>query len=59
MIFPEHVKRSSSFFSLFFSPELRSCVKAEVAVLGYPPLISLIVSVDVKLPSAKVSGIRT
>ena len=34
-------------------------MKAEVAVLGYPPLISLIVSVDAKQPSAKVSGIRT
>ena len=28
--------------------ELRSCAKVEVAVLGSPPLISLIVSVDVK-----------
>ena len=28
--------------------ELRSCVKVEVAVLGSPSLISLIVSVDVK-----------
>ena len=33
----------------FPSPEeLRSCVKAEVAVVGYPSLISLMVSVDVK-----------
>ena len=29
-------------------PELRSCVKVEVAVLGFPSLISLMVSVDVK-----------
>ena len=28
--------------------ELRSCVKVEVAVLGSPSLISLVVSVDVK-----------
>ena len=28
--------------------ELRSCVKAEVAVLGSPSLISLMVSVDIK-----------
>ena len=28
-------------------PELRSCVKVEVAVLGYPALIFLMVSVDV------------
>ena len=28
--------------------ELRSCVKVEVAVLGSPSLISLMVSVDVK-----------
>ena len=28
--------------------ELRSCVKVEVAVLGFPSLISLMVSVDVK-----------
>ena len=28
--------------------ELRSCVKAEVAILGSPSLISLMVSVDVK-----------
>ena len=28
--------------------ELRSCVKVEVAVLGSPPLIRLMVSVDVK-----------
>ena len=30
--------------------EVRSCVKAEVAVLGSPSLIVLIVSVDVKQP---------
>ena len=30
------------------APELRSCVKVEVAVLGSPSLISLVVSVDVK-----------
>ena len=29
--------------------ELRSCVKVEVAILGSPSLISLMVSVDVKL----------
>ena len=29
-------------------PELRSCVKVEVAVLGFPSLISMMVSVDVK-----------
>ena len=29
-------------------PELRSCVKVEVAVLGSPSLIVLMVSVDVK-----------
>ena len=29
-------------------PELRSCVKVEVAVLGFPSLIVLMVSVDVK-----------
>ena len=29
-------------------PELKSCVKVEVAVLGSPHLIVLIVSVDVK-----------
>ena len=29
-------------------PELRSCVKVEVAVLGSPSLINLMVSVDVK-----------
>ena len=28
--------------------ELRSCVKVEVAVVGSPSLLSLIVSVDVK-----------
>ena len=28
--------------------ELRSCVKVEVAVLGSPPLIVLVVSVNVK-----------
>ena len=28
--------------------ELRSCVKVEVAVLGFPSLIVLMVSVDVK-----------
>ena len=28
--------------------ELRSCVKVEVAVLGSPPLVVLMVSVDVK-----------
>ena len=28
--------------------ELRSCVKVELAVLGSPSLISLVVSVDVK-----------
>ena len=28
--------------------ELRSCVKVEVAVLGSPSLMSLVVSVDVK-----------
>ena len=30
-----------------FSTEFRSCVKVEVAVLGSPSLISLMVSVDV------------
>ena len=30
------------------STELRSCVKVDVAVLGFPSLISLVVSVDVK-----------
>ena len=29
------------------TPELRSCVKVEVAVMGSPSLISLMVSVDV------------
>ena len=29
-------------------PELRNCVKVEVAVLGSPSLISLMVSMDVK-----------
>ena len=29
-------------------PELRSCVKVEVAVLGSPPLKVLMVSVDVR-----------
>ena len=29
-------------------PELRSCVKVEVDVLGSPPLIALMVSVDIK-----------
>ena len=28
--------------------ELRSCVKVEVAILGFPSLISLVVSVDAK-----------
>ena len=28
--------------------ELKSCVKVEVAVLGFPSLMSLAVSVDVK-----------
>ena len=28
--------------------ELRSCVKVEVAVLGFPALIILMISVDVK-----------
>ena len=32
----------------FFSPELRSCVKVDVAVLGSPSLIVLMGSVDVK-----------
>ena len=31
-----------------YSTELRSCVRVEVAVLGYPSLIALVVSVDVK-----------
>ena len=30
------------------TPELRSCVKVEVAVMGSPSLISLMVSVNVK-----------
>ena len=30
------------------SAELRSCVKVEVAVLGSPSLISMMVSVDAK-----------
>ena len=34
--------------NLNYSAELRSCVKVEVAVLGSPTLISLMVSVDVK-----------
>ena len=28
--------------------ELRNCVKVEVAVLGFPSLINLMVSVDIK-----------
>ena len=32
----------------FRRPEVRSCVKVEVAVLGSPSLIVLMVSVDVK-----------
>ena len=39
------VKRQHS--SAFRHSELRSCVKVEVAVLGSPSLISLMVSVDV------------
>ena len=33
---------------LYAQSEFRSCVKVEVAVLGFPSLISLAVSVDVK-----------
>ena len=29
-------------------PELKSCVKVEVAVLGSPSLVALMVSVDIK-----------
>ena len=37
-----------SFCCLVSLTELRSCVKVEVAVLGSPSLLSLMVSVDVK-----------
>ena len=36
------------FTYLLVATELRSCVKVEVAVLGFPSLISLMVSVDIK-----------
>ena len=39
--------RSTLYAELPF-PELRSCVKVEVAVLGSPSLVVLMVSVDVK-----------
>ena len=35
-------------YILLVCPELRSCVKVEVAALGSPSLISLMVSVNVK-----------
>ena len=35
-------------FTYFMLAELRSCVKVEVTVLGFPSLISLMVSVDVE-----------
>ena len=34
--------------SIFRAKELRRCVKVEVAVVGFPSLIVLMVSVDVK-----------
>ena len=37
-----------SFVSGMTRAELRSCVKVQVAVLGFPSLISLMVSVDVQ-----------
>ena len=40
--------RKATFKKEATASELRSCVKVEVAVLGYPSLISLMVSVDVK-----------
>ena len=36
------------YYYYYQSPELRSCVKVEVAVLGSPSLTVLTVSVDVK-----------
>ena len=39
---------SSLLLFYFFASELRSCGKVEVAVLGSPSLIVLVVSVDVK-----------
>ena len=33
---------------MYILSELRSCVKVEVAVLDSPPLVSLMVSVDVR-----------
>ena len=37
------------------SPEVRGRVKVEVAVLGSPSLVSLVVSVDVKQHGKKAS----
>ena len=39
--------------------ELRSCVKVEVAVMGSPSLISLMVSVDVKHHTRKSPPARS
>ena len=36
------------FTYLFVATELKSCVKVEVAVLGFPSLKSLMVSLDIK-----------
>ena len=47
-------EKGGSYFGILTSPstaqgpELRRCVKVEVAVLGSPIIISLMVSVDVK-----------
>ena len=46
------VKQHFNYYSIAITPELRSCVKAEVAVLGSPSLIVLMASVDVKQNSA-------
>jgi len=42
--------------SLIVISELRSCVKVEVAVLGSPSLIALMVSMDVRITELKISG---
>ena len=50
-----------SFCCLVSLTEIRSCVKVEVAVLGSPSLLSLMVSVDVKPHETRsvVKGVYT
>ena len=48
MVFVDVKHHEKKRFFFFYITELRSCVDVEVAVLGSPSLIVLIVSVDVK-----------